>query len=478
MKRFMMILLSVLFALPALGTAVSAADKVVYLSYSNGNNNNSGLTADQPKRGLGSSSGEGAAGVISKGGTLVITEKMYIGTSAYTWMVGGPAVFTANYGGKDYMVDTPANNPSGGVIKMQPGAILTIMSDVTMRDLILFQDDRQDTIIVSGGATLRIDESVKTMTNTGTYMKIVVARGSKAVINGGTFDSVTGDGTIEIGSSATVLNDGTTVTETAEIKNSRSQRICYVNGSKGKDTNDGTTADLAVKSVIEGVFERLPAGGTAVVTTRVTFGASATASDLPLITKPIVFTAVYGEENYREEGSVTIASSATINVYSDIVFDDIVISVSQRQPTLVLKPGVTLTITDKAEMKLVGTAKLRLKMQEGSYAHIPDSLKDMIDITGYGTVISYVNGDRDIIEYVLGEGVEIPETAAPGSTDAPDTTAEPDTSAVPGTTADSGSETAPGGQKSSLTGIIIGAVAAVAAAAVGVIAFLKKKKKN
>lgn len=411
MKKLLSLLLAVILAAAVvLLPSAAESDKVAYISFNNGNDSNSGLTSSQAKRSLGSLDGRGAAGVISSGGTLVVSEKMYIGASSYSWYVGGPAVFTANYGGTDYR-QYSGSTPTKGLLKMQSGAILSITSDVTMRDLILYQEGAQDTIIVSGGATLKIESTVTTYTtNTDVYMAIIVAKGSKVIVEGGTFDYIKGEGEIE-NNGATILRTASEVPDPEESTVSRSQRICYLNGTSGSNDKDGTSAGNAVKSLAAGLFVRMLVGGKAVVTGNTWIGTYS----FPALPKPLTFTSVYGDADYRASASLVIDKSAAISISSDVRFDNIKLKVGSTQPTITVNPGAVFTITDSVDFTLNGSAKLKIVLSEGAYAHIPDSISDKLQITGAGEVISYVRGYDDIIEYVLGlEGLLPASTLTPG----------------------------------------------------------------
>ena len=204
MKKFLCLLLSVLMVAGALSlSAFAAGDNVVYIAY-NGKNANDGLSDATPKANLGKITGDGAMGLLKTGGTLVVSQKLYIGAD-YTWELPEAVTITANYGGKDYKNPEPAKNPASGMMKFKSGATLTIKSDVTIDDIILFQEANQNTIIVEDGATLTITDKVVCMSAKSYYMNIEVMGGGKAVINGGIFSAIEGDGEIKIADGVKVL---------------------------------------------------------------------------------------------------------------------------------------------------------------------------------------------------------------------------------------------------------------------------------
>ena len=210
MKKFLCLLLSVLMVAGALSlSAFAAGDAVAYISFT-GNDANDGKTADTPKKTLGKITGNGAIGLLKAGGTLVVSQKLYIGAD-YTWELPAAVTITANYGGKDDKNAEPASNPASGVRKFATNKILTIKSDVTLDDVILFQENGQNTIIVEDGGSLTITDKVVCMSSKPYYMNIEVMSGGKAIINGGTFSEISGDGDIKIAEGVKVL--GSTAAE-------------------------------------------------------------------------------------------------------------------------------------------------------------------------------------------------------------------------------------------------------------------------
>ena len=171
MKKILCLLLSVLMAAGALSlSAFAADDAVAYISFV-GADTNDGKTADTPKKTLGKLSGNGAVSLLKHGGTLVASQKLYFGAD-YVWEVPGAVTITANYGGKDYKNPEPEKNPASGMMKFKSGATLTIKSDVTIDDIILFQEANQNTIIVEDGGSLTITDKVVCMSAKSYYMNI------------------------------------------------------------------------------------------------------------------------------------------------------------------------------------------------------------------------------------------------------------------------------------------------------------------
>ena len=79
MKKFFFLFCSALLCLFPFAFSSFADSRVAFIAYNTGNNANDGLTAATAKKSLGSTEGTGAIGVIPKGGTLVVCEKLYFG---------------------------------------------------------------------------------------------------------------------------------------------------------------------------------------------------------------------------------------------------------------------------------------------------------------------------------------------------------------------------------------------------------------
>ena len=197
-NKLILFLISLCMAI-SLGIFASATT-VAYISHNGGAATNDGLSESTPKAALGAVNGTGVAGVLKNGGTLVVVEKMYIGAN-YKWNVNGATTITAVHGGKDYRNASPANDPKSGVIKFKPNITWTIASDVTLDNVIVFMDAK---ISVAEGTTLTITDTVQTLPRSGNYSSITVARGAKAVINGGTYKSIDGLGNVVIGDNVVV----------------------------------------------------------------------------------------------------------------------------------------------------------------------------------------------------------------------------------------------------------------------------------
>lgn len=378
---------------------------IVYVAHTGGNNANDGLSDTSPKQSFGTSEGTGVAGALKKGGTIIVSGKAYIG-SDYAWCVNGDTTITAVYGGKDYKNTSPVANPASGVLKMKPGATLTIASNVTLDDIILFQENAQCTILVSGGATLTINESVITMSNREHYMKIFVAEGSTAIINGGTFSSVSGTGTIKIGEKATILEKTSSDTAQETDTAKREMTVCYLDYDNGNNANDGKSAQNAVKSYGTGIFKRILIGGTVVVSGNSYIGGTNAANEyaMPLLVKPLTFTSVYNGIDYTDNAEFRFAKDTTLVIANDVIFDNIVLVQGEGQNTIRVKSGATLTITDTA--KLVTTAETKkhynIVVEKGAMAILSAEAQKMCTVTGEGTVLPYTDGYTELFKQHIG----------------------------------------------------------------------------
>ncbi len=371
-----------------------------YISYNSGSNSNDGLSEATPKQGLGTTDGNGAISVLKNGGTLVISGKIYVGTS-YTLNTKGKITITANYGGKDYKNTEPASNPASGVMKMKPGSTFTIASDLTLDDMILFQENAQCTIIVANGATFTVNENVITMSNKDHFMNVVVTKGGKAVINGGTFSSVSGDGEIVIGEKAKILGKAEDVAKEEAPK--REPIVCFVDYNNGNNANKGESASDAVKSYSDGVFNRMAVGGTVVVSGKSAIGG---AYSMPLLVKPVTFTSVYGGVDYRgnDECAFCLSDNTTLTIASDVKFENILLLREKGANTVKVTNGATLTVADSVTFKSLAAdgTHYNLVVEKGATAILSKEAQKQFAVSGEGTILTYTDGYSELFNKYLG----------------------------------------------------------------------------
>lgn len=185
MKKVLSFVLAALLLVCACSLTAFAEDgTVVYVSFA-GNDANDGLSAAAPKKSWGTFEGTGVTSLIQNGGTLVAVGKAYLGGSYALPALSAPLTITGVWDGVDYKNPEPETNPAAGVFKMASGAKLTINSDVIFDDIILFQENNQNTITVPLGATLTVTDKAVLMTKPGNdyHYKIVVEMGGKAVLS-------------------------------------------------------------------------------------------------------------------------------------------------------------------------------------------------------------------------------------------------------------------------------------------------------
>lgn len=149
---------------------------------SNGNDANDGLSPKTPKKSIGSLT-SGLASLIPRGGRIVPVGKSYV---ARTWdfpETSGPVVYTSVWEGTDYKNPEPATNPNCA-FKMASGATLTVKSDLVFDDVILFQENNQNTIHVTRGATLIVTDKAVLMTKPGNdyHFRIVIDEGALVIL--------------------------------------------------------------------------------------------------------------------------------------------------------------------------------------------------------------------------------------------------------------------------------------------------------
>ena len=224
MKKSLTFILTALlvsaFALTSFATdePTVTSDTVCYIDFTNGNNTNSGTTADAPKKQLLTLNDNGAVAALKDGGTLVATGKLFFGGSYTIPKLSSPLLITSNDGTKDYKNPEPKKNPACAM-KIATDATLTIATDVIIDDIILFQEAaNSNTIKVASGATLVIGEKTVTMESPYStepcYMSLYAESGATLIVKAGTYQSIAGEGTVIIGENVTVIES------TAQTSNS------------------------------------------------------------------------------------------------------------------------------------------------------------------------------------------------------------------------------------------------------------------
>ncbi|MBQ4150679.1 MAG: copper amine oxidase N-terminal domain-containing protein [Clostridia bacterium] len=178
--------------------APADGDVMAVFHNSNGNDESDGLTPLTPKKSLGSLT-SGLVSLIPRGGTIVTVGKSYISRNFAFPKVEGPVTFTSVYGGVDYKNPEPVTNPACA-FKMASGATFTIESDMVFDNIILFQENVQNTIRVTSGASLMVTDTVQFMTKPGNeyHFRIIVDEGSTALLSAEAIEKfdIFGDGEV------------------------------------------------------------------------------------------------------------------------------------------------------------------------------------------------------------------------------------------------------------------------------------------
>lgn len=397
MKRFLTLLLAMLMLLSVVPISAFASDNVVFLSTSTGSDDNDGLTPDTPKKTWSTLSGKGVISLLENGGTMVVTGKSYLGGDYTIPRMRGALVITSVYGGVDYKNPKPANNPACA-FKMASGATLTIQSEVTFDDIILFQEAKQNTIVVEDGGVLTITDKIVCKTNKDYYWNIVVNKGGTAIINGGIFSSITGKGDITIGENVKI-SDGVEADPDAPADG---DVLAVFHNSNANDENDGLTAKTPKKSLgslTSGLVSLIPRGGTIVTVGKSYISKS---FSFPKVEGPVTFTSVYGGIDYKNPEPATnpacafkMASGATFTIETDMIFDDIILFQENVQNTIHVTSGATLMVTDKVVFmtKPGNEYHYRIIVDEGCAAMLSAEAAEQFDIFGAGEVINLSTGE-------------------------------------------------------------------------------------
>ncbi len=199
---------------------------VAYIAYNTGNNNNNGLSPEAPKKSLLKLTENGAMSVVAGGGTLVATGRLYVGGDYTIPKLGSQLTITGAYDGVNYVNAENVENPASGMIKMLSNKTLTIEGDVRLENIILFQENGQNTIKVANGGVLTIGDGVQNLTKQLYTMKLVVDEGGTLIFESADhgFDSIEGDGIVIM---PETLEDEPQKTE---VKLTIGSKTAYING--------------------------------------------------------------------------------------------------------------------------------------------------------------------------------------------------------------------------------------------------------
>ena len=356
MRKFSFLFLAALVSLLLVMSLAAAeipplgSDTVVFVAYQSGaggDDANDG-TVDAPRKTL----SKALALLPDEGGTIVVKNKLFIGSNYTIPARSGAVYITSAYGGIDYtdtaLAGADAYGQTNNVVKMAAGATLTFASDTVLDNIVLYNEySKFNTLRVTNGATLVIGENVycpeSNWLPSPVYMAIEVEAGSTVILNGGVFSSITGEGTC-INSGAEIINRPVESSDT----------LVYINYGAGKDTNDGLTPATAKKTMAmtatTGAAVLLKEnGGTLVATGKIFLGGSCA---LPVCKKTVRITSNDGEKNWMNAEPVSnpstalkMAADAVLTLQSDVIMDDLILfNEYSKNSTIKVTNGATLVI--------------------------------------------------------------------------------------------------------------------------------------
>ncbi len=383
MKKYLSLIIALLICIFAI--SVCAKDDVLYVSWAGKDTNNGSMDSSPVQKPA------TAMGMLQNGGTIVVSGKAYVHNTQAFPATSGAITFTSVYDGLDYKNTEPKNNPACA-FKMASGATLTISSKVVFDNIILFQENSQNTLVVADGGELVINENVITMSNHSYFWNIVVEKGGKATINAGTFSKVSGEGEIVIGEGAKILEG-----EYKGIEVPNGNPTVAFHSYAGNDNNNGISPSTPKRSLGNtsgaGIIGLLKSGGTVVAVGKSYIGNSYT---LPTLGGPITFTSVYDGVDYKNAEPANnpacafkIADAAVLTLKNDVVFDDIILFQEHQQNTIKVTEGVTLIVTDKAVFMSNHDYHYKIVLESGAVAILSEEAQKNFTIEGDGEVITY-----------------------------------------------------------------------------------------
>ncbi len=434
MKKLICMLLSALLAVSVLPFAVFAADTpdnlpyvtngaFVFMDYAAGADAAAGKSASTAKKGFGTAKGKGAIGAVSKGGTVILSGKAYVGAN-YTLKVPGTVLFTSKYAGVDYMKKEPASNPDTA-FKMKAGVDFVIQSEVIFDDMILFQESATQTVItVEDGGTLVIGKNIVTMSKSGVKMKIAVEDGGRLILGGGDFEIENNGGAVYEGYSYEYNKTTQKETKPEETPDYSGEAagVGYIDYNKGNNANNGLTPDKAKKQVLSpesnGVLSIVRGGGTLVASGRCYIGADFT---IPKLGGYLTITGEYDGKSYvnREPatnpagGVLKMANGKTLTINTDARLDNLLIfQEGSTQNTICVGAGATVTIGRGVECLTKQAFKARLVVDAGGVAIFEgESPFEAVEGDGVAIFEGSDAGKFEPTRIYTGNFTDVPETA-------------------------------------------------------------------
>lgn len=410
MRKILSLLLAALLLCSTLPFAAAAADPadlpyitsdaVGFLNYA-GTDDASGSSPETAKKTFGTARASGVVGLLTKGGTMVVSGKAYLAASYKLPVLSSPLLITSNYAGTNYMNPEPASNPDCA-LKMKGGATFTVQSDVILDDIILFQESATPTsFVVEDGATMVIGKGVVNMTKTGTQVGITVNPGGRLIVGGGDFaiedngGEIIKDYTYEYSKVTQVAPTPGEDPNADLLKNPPA--TAFIDYRKGNNANDGTTAANAKKQMLnlgaKGALTTVAGGGTLVVPGILYIGADYT---IPMLGSELLITGSYGGMTYTNAenvedpsaGVIKMASGKVLTIQGNVRFEDIIFfQEGGAQNTIRIAEGATVTVGKNVYCLTKQLFDVQIQVDRGGMIIVEDSAHPFESIVGDGIVV-------------------------------------------------------------------------------------------
>ena len=352
-----------------LGSDVRVLDGTVgYISNATGSDSRDGLTAATAKHYQGQVGGSGLRDMLYGGGVAVASGDFGV-NGDQTWDYGGHILLTGCYGGEDFK----DFDRYTGIFGLGANSTLTVVSDLTFDD-ILFLAGEGAKLLVPDGVTVRITKKVDFQSN---LLNVVVEKGGTAILEGGTYASVTGEGTIRMSGDAKLAD--------ALPKEDGTPKTVFLSRAEGHNRNDGLTEKTAKQYLgteeSNGAYPLLKNGGTLVVS-----GAAAISRNLSFaFDGPTLVTAKHDGVDYRgraaDAGVIGFYPGVTLTVGSDLTFSNVRFVASDTYSILLVKSGATLVVEESVDFDGVN---MILEVEEGGKAIVKTGA--FIDVRGKGDI--------------------------------------------------------------------------------------------
>ncbi len=408
MKKIFCFCIAVLIVALAFPLAVGAAGNqpsslpyltnsaAAFIDFATGSDASTGAAADSAKKTFGSLTGSGVISCLPKGGTLVVSGKAYVGASYTMPKLSGTLLITSSYNGTSYQNAEPANNPACA-FKMLGGATFKISSNVILDNVIVFQENAQNSIIVPNGTTLVVGTGVVSMTKQAYQMKIVVETGGTAIINGGNFEVENNGGNVYYDYEYAYNRVNMAPSGDDDVDINVPPAVAYINYNTGSNSNSGTEPSAPKKQMLSlssnGAMNLLRGGGTLVATGRLYIGDDYT---IPQLGSQLTITGAYGGTNYMNPepesnpagGVIKLANGKTLTIATDTRFENIYFfQEGATQNVIRVTSGATLTIGPNVVCLTKQLFNVKLYVESGAYIIFESASHNFESIEGDGIVV-------------------------------------------------------------------------------------------